>query len=414
MMQGVTIKAETALPVGGDLPKSCRSYFSDRRNYFGPQQQTSAAAQEEARNNAYDLGCGYSGQFKIQCVKKGNTCGLHVDISTCSPPTYSQALDACYTAPTTTTWPTGPTRPNVNDWLGVELLDFDIADMPPFYNITTQTTTPYPCCEVHVGSVCRPDINFDHPHVGKTDKGRWNPAASYNRSVGYFPVVSCDQQAKSVPRMCPRVKIKEMNAGFKQWPHCLSVCSPASATKEFMQICNRTANPELEVMEKAAHEKKIKHMKAKKAELESWTAERMPTVTDIKQVVDCFDDRLPRRYNSMSLPKMRSGFATMPLHNECRLHGCKVTQCLQIKKPCKIPFIHDAPEAMCNIRYADGEFNCVEKVDISSNNPLSLGFGVAWMVIGAIFACAGVANYVRPRSSDGSQAEAETTAMVPI
>merc|ERR1719178_435304 len=34
-----------------------------------------------------------------------------------------------------------------------------------------------------------------------------------------------------------------------------------------MQICNRTANPKIEQMEKAAHEKKINHMKAKKAEL---------------------------------------------------------------------------------------------------------------------------------------------------
>lgn len=410
LKQGVTITTNQRLPAGGMLTHSCRNYFSDRRNYFGPQQQPDAIAQAEARNSAYDLGCGYSGTFNVRCGQTqaeayAGTCSLKVDISTCSPPTYTQALDACYSIPTTTARPTGPTGPLVDDWLGVEVLNFTLASLPPFYNITTFTTTAFPCCEVHVGSVCRPDIDFNHHLVGNTTNGRWNPELSYKRQFGYFPKVPCDQQAKSQPRACPRVQIKELNRAFWQWPHCLSVCSTKKAQDELQQLCNRTANEALVEMEEAAHQKKIDLMKAKYTELEQWTADRMPTVVEAKQVIDCFADRLPARYNSMQLPKMRSGFTTMPLHNQCRLHGCKVNQCLQIRKPCKIPYIHDKPEVMCNVYRPEGYFTCVDKVTISSNNPMSLGFGIAWFIIGGIFMCVSIAVYIRMNNPEREGAE---------
>jgi len=418
-MQGVNVQSNQALPLGGMLSHSCKSYFSDRTNYFGPQQHTDPVAREEARNSHFDLGCGYSGNFNIKCSQSSSQvsngqCGLEVDISTCSPPTFSQALDDCYSAVMTTPEPfVGASAPKVPDWLGVELLNFSIAELPAFFNITTQTTTARPCCEVHVGSVCRPDINFDNPLVGKTVDGRWQPEPSYNRSVGYFPVVPCDQQAKSVPRPCPRVKINQISAAYTQWPHCMRVCNAASAQAELAQICNRTANDMIETKEEAAHTAKINIQKAKMQQLERWTQERMPTVLEEKNVIDCFDDRLPRRYNSMSLPKMRSGFSTMPLHNQCRLHGCQVNQCLQVKKKCKVPFVHEPPEVMCNMPKDHGQFLCVDKVEISSNNPLSLGFGVAWMVIGALFICCSIASFVRRSNSEGSP-ERDTMALAPI
>lgn len=411
-MQGVNVKTDQALPLGGMLTHSCSGYFSDRMNYFGPQQHVDPIAREEARNSHFDLGCGYSGNFNVKCSRTGSyTCALEVDISTCVPPTFTQALDDCYAAVMTTLPPyVGVEAPKVPDWLGVEVLNFSVAELPAFFNITTQTTTARPCCEVHVGSVCRPDINFDHPLVGKTVQGRWQPQPSYNRTVGYFPVVPCDQQAKSVPRPCPRVKINQISAAYTQWPHCMSVCNAASAQKEFAQICNRTANDMIETKEEAAHKAKIDIQKAKSLELEQWTQQRMTTVLEEKYVFDCFDDKLPRRYNSMSLPKMRSGFSTMPLHNQCRLHGCKVNQCLQVKKKCKVPFVNEAPEVMCNVPAEEGQFLCVDKVEISTNNPLSFGFGIAWMAIGVLFVGCCIASYVRSDRSEGNP-ERDTMAL---
>lgn len=397
--QGLAIETYEKLPLGGLLTKGCRSHFSNRSLYVGPRQASNPAQAQAAH---FDLSCGYSGQFEITCgqtpaQKAAGTCGLHVDISTCSPPSYSQALDACYTVPVTTTMPTGPILPTVPDWLGVEDVNFSLAELPPFYNITTQTTTPYPCCEVHVGSVCRPDQNFIYP--AKTVLGRWQPDLSYKRETGYFPVVPCDQQAKSQPRKCPRVKIKEINQAYWQWPHCLSACSNAMAQANFMKVCNRTANPDMEVKEKAAHKKKIASMAMHARKLEDWTAQKMPTVISSKEVIDCFADRLPRRYNSLALPQMRTGFEKMPLHNQCRLHQCTAKQCLTIKRTCNVPFVHVAPEVMCNVHRPNGTFECVEKISIMSNNPMSLGFGIAWMIIGSVFLCAGIASFIRTLSS---------------
>merc|ERR1719217_800091 len=110
---------------------------------------------------------------------------------------------------------------------------------------------------------------------------------------------------------------------------------------------------------------------------------------------------------------MREGFEKMPLHNQCRLHGCKATQCLQIKTKCKIPWVHEAPEVQCNVFRPNGTFTCVEKIGIMTNNPMSLGFGIAWMVIGSIFCCAGIASWVRGLdvSGVGSGRQVETTTL---
>merc|ERR1719424_452653 len=104
----------------------------------------------------------------------------------------------------------------------------------------------------------------------------------------------------------------------------------------------------------------------------------MATVTESKVVHDCFADSLPRRYNGMALPTVRSGFDKMPLHNMCRLHGCSAKQCLEVKRTCKVPYVQDAPEEMCPVSRPNGSFTCMDKVSIWTNNPMSLGFGIAW------------------------------------
>lgn len=261
-------------------------------------------------------------------------------------------------------------------------------------NITTVQTTSAPQCEVHVGSVCRKDVDFDFP--AKTLDGRWQPKPAYDRQVGYFTVTEKENQAVDRPRPCPSVKIKVTNTGFSQWPHCLSACSVEKSEEEFeKKVCDLAANPSIEEESKAVFDKKVESMKAGAQKLADWTTERMVGVKEIKQVIDCFADKLPRRYNAMALPKMRSGFDKMPLHNQCRLHGCKPNQCLEVRRPCKVPFVNEPPEALCHIYVQNGTFSCVNKIEIMSNNPLSLGFGVVWMVVGSLFLCAGVANWIR-------------------
>lgn len=156
----------------------------------------------------------------------------------------------------------------------------------------------------------------------------------------------------------------------------------------------------MEEKEKAAHKKKIDLMKAGRETLEAWTKTRMTTVTETKNVIDCFADNLPRRYNGMALPAVRSGFEKMPLHNLCRLHKCTAKQCLTVKNTCKIPYVHESPEELCPIHRPNGTFECIDKVSIWSNNPMSMGFGAAWIVMGAVFACAGVATFVKAYTSD--------------
>jgi len=416
--QGVYIETNNSMPLGGSSRHGCRDYFVDRSHYVGPRSLSGKTQQAMARASHFDLSCGYGGTFDITCgqsaaEKLTGQCSNKVDISTCTPPSYTQALDECYTVQTTTPRPTGPTAAVVPDWLGVEILNFSLAHPSPYHGITTQTTTPYPCCEVHVGSVCRPDQNFAYP--APTDKGRWQPHLSHQGKAGYFSMVPCNKQAENVPRVCPRVKIKELSTFHLQWPQCAYACSNAQAQANLTKMCNRTLNEKLEVMEQAAHKAKIASMTAKAATLESWVAGRMRTVKDTKSVVDCFADKLPRRYNALALPKMRSGFDKMPLDNQCRLHQCKANQCLEIKRTCKVPFVHEFPETMCNVFRPNGTFTCVDKITINSNNPMSLGFGIAWMVIGGLFVCAGFAFYMRQLSQaghfNGQAAQAETTAL---
>merc|ERR1719352_1853387 len=116
----------------------------------------------------------------------------------------------------------------------------------------------------------------------------------------------------------------------------------------------------------------------------------MPRVVESKNVIDCMADALPSRYNSLRLPKMRSGFEKLQLHNQCRLHGCAPNECLVVKHQCPVPWMYAPPEEICQEPRTNGTFTCEPKVTIWSNNPLSIGFGIAWIVIGSIFMCASV------------------------
>jgi len=389
--QGVAIETYERVDGGNVTSRDCRATFSNRSLYVGPRASTNPS---QAMDSHMDLGCGYKGHFNVTCrqVSPG-VCMIEPDISTCKPPTYEEALTACYSVPTTTTRPPASADAIVEDWLGVEDVNDSLAELPTLYNITTQTTTPFSCCEVHVGAVCRPDQNFKYP--APTKEGRWQPEPSYKRQAPYFAVVPCDRQAKNQPRKCPRVRIKEISLAYLRWPQCRSACSTASVQAHFMSVCNRTKHPQIEEMEQRAHRDKIASMSAKAAELEAFVAEQMATVKGSKDVIDCFADDLPNRFNSLKLPKMRTGFEKMPLHNECRLHGCKPTQCLEITRTCKVPFVHEAPEVMCNVYRKNGTYNCIDKVGTMSNSPMSVNFGIIWFVVGGAFGCAGLITFVK-------------------
>jgi len=137
----------------------------------------------------------------------------------------------------------------------------------------------------------------------------------------------------------------------------------------------------------AAHKKKVESMKAARKKLEKFAGDNtMMKVKHTKQVVDCLDSNsLPSRYNSLSLPSVRSGFGKMPLHNECRLHKCKPEQCMEIKRLCNAPYVDEGKELPAGILSwtHKQQYTCVDKVAITSSNPMSLGFGMAWCVIGA-------------------------------
>jgi len=282
-----------------------------------------------------------------------------------------------------------------------------LAGFSHFVLTTSSTTVQGGCCEVHVGSVCDPNVNFGSSyHVGPTKDGKWQPHLSYQGHTGYFPTVPCGAQAQSQPRACPRVKIKELsnaNSVYMQWPSCVSVCDTTKVQQEFNQICNRSLHAVLLQKEEAAHQQKIDSMKAKKAQLESWTTNRMRTVSSSVRVVDCMADTLPKRYNGIGLPVFRNGYDKLPLHNECRLHSCSRTQCLKISQTCPVPLVHVSPEQNCGQEEYHPTFECVDKIGINSNDPVSIGFATAWIIGGSIFLCAGIAAWIRHYSKEQEQ-----------
>lgn len=400
--QGVII--ETGNRIGANLKEthSCETYFRDRTKYKGPR---GTADPQQAQQDHIDLGCGYSGNFDIKCEKldaQGNPsffgeCTLTVDISTCLAPSYQEALDSCYSLPSTT--PFVPiTSPTVPDWLKVDEIPFELAPLPGPYNITAPSLTPAPCCEVHVASLCEKDRGF--PVFGTGPDGRWDPHKSYTRQAAYFPVVHCGSQPVSIPRPCPRVRVEMIaNQPHPNYPQCNHICSIGKARADLAALCNETARPEKGQLEQQALNAKIQSMRDHQAQLQSWSVGNTPRVTEAVEVIDCIDDRLPRRYNGIGEPRFSGGFDKLRLHNQCRLHSCKRNQCLKIRTQCPVPQMDTAPERMCNSGDQDTQYECVDKVQLMWNDPLSLGFGISWAGIALFMFVGAIVTFVLKRRS---------------
>jgi len=402
----------TQLPENTYHEHDCMDYFSNRSNYWGPQQPWAPANAEDLH---IDLGCGYSGTFKVTCemiepLYRPNDgpgeCQWVADISTCTPPTYKKALDECYTEVTTTSTTIAPLPP-VEPFMDVITHNLTYPD-PPAMITTAPPTVLYPtCCEPYVGSVCRETIDFPGAHpsvtVATTSGGKWNNARSWAGTEGFFPMVQCkDQYPMGTTRSCPNVEIKldPLAQGYKSYPYCNHVCNETGANEQLMEMCNDNGTKyEREQKENQTLKKKIDSMKAQRNKLYDWTAANSRIrVSQTKQVTDCIDQAsLPDRYDALTLPKVRSGFDKMPLNNNCRLHKCKVNECLVAKTACPLPYIHKkldgsiSPEiASCVPRPPATQYECVEKVLIQSASPMSLGFGLCWVIIGLLLGCAGI------------------------
>lgn len=392
--QGVVIELSKNIFATQTETHSCLAYFSDRTKYKGPRETSDPVT---AMQNHVDLGCGYRGNFDITCTKQEVEgvlingvqkfeCVPKVDISTCIPPSYGEALDSCYDIPVLRTAPPLES-PQVPDWLKVDELPFQLAPLPEEFSLTKPTQTPGVCCEVHVASLCEPERNF--PQYGAYSDGRWEPSSSYNGSNAYFPLIECGNQPNATIRPCPRVAISRTE-GAKDllFPQCQEACSLDKALLQLQKLCNETARPEKRENELASHERKIKSMRDHKLQLETWTLERSPKVTETLEVVDCMED-IPRRFNSLGNPVYQSNFEKLRLHRSCRVHGCKNNQCLRVRRPCEIPPMHSEPELarICRPPVDPATFECVDKITIMSNNPLSLGIGIGWAGLALIMCC---------------------------
>jgi hypothetical protein len=404
--QGIYIGADEQKKVEENTGQTdCFDYFSNRSNYYGPRQDY-VSNYQKAMDDHFDLGCGYTGYFTVKCINSPasgqyedpNQCRWEIDTSTCVPPTYEKALEECYDIASTTLPPTNPPPVSVDDFLEVEEMPL-VLDPAPHYTIPTVKPPTEKCCTPHVASVCRPDVNFNPGDAGlslQTQQGEWQPNRGISGEEGFFSMVPCRDQYNTTPRPCPQVRIKNWDPAFTAmdatYSSCMRECNADMATAELNTWCEAQM-PNRTSLENETHQKKLESMEAGQTQLEAWTEQNSwIKVRETKQVVDCVDNEaLPARYNTLGNPKVRSGFYQMPLHNQCRLHNCKPNQCLEIKKKCRTPYIHEGKEVeMCEKELPATSFECKDKVGISSSNPLSLGFGIAWAILGLIVLCGAI------------------------
>jgi len=374
-LQGVHVDMEEEIIVGRDRQFNCRNYFSDRYKYVWPRTVGDLHSVEAflARMGHPDLGCGYQGDFKVTCEQvKTDNCTYKVDISTCEPPTYHKAVDACFREET---WvPPVVFIPEVKPFLDVEDLNISTGDVADAYDIPAFNEEQ--CCAVHVGSECVENFN----HTG-TVEGVWQPEESYIRNIGYFPRVECKKQAKLRHRACPRVKINKISraADDPLVRHCRRACNLTSARQELENMCVLEPGDGTYEREKKALNDKIAHMTVKRAELERWSRQQWPLVGQTQRVLDCVAEEQTRRFNMLGWHVERTGDDILKIIYECRLHGCKANQCVKVTRNCAIPQMEASPEAMCGPYGDQNMYMCMDKVPFSDWGVMSRPVGYAWL-----------------------------------
>lgn len=389
LMNGVEVRMEDANALNFEETFDCREYFSNRFHYVYPKTLGPPESLEafRARNAHADLGCGYSGEFKVTCIANTtaaalglNGCNYKVDISTCKPPSYAQAVDSCWIKEPDVAVPIGTTTPPpvLTDWLGIEEINetnetVDEWKMPP--------APDEKCCTIHVSSECVPTREF--PDYG-TINGSWQAERSYKRETPYFQSIACSQQAQQKHHACPQVRIKRL-PGWHQvdlYPQCFDVCNLTSVQEEFNSTCNSTVEETTRILQETALAAKVQAMKAHKDMLRQWSRSNWPKVVETKHVIDCVADALPRSFNRLGYPKRRNeAFDKLRLDYQCRIHNCKANQCLKVTRPCHIDHMDSPFENTCGPLGDQNQYQCVDKVEIFTT-------GFSWLVAYGFFGLA--------------------------
>jgi len=395
-LQGVFIEMEEEIIEGRDRAFDCRDTFSDRYNYVYPRTKGAKSSFEAliARQSHPDLGCGYKGIFKVTCgpdfyndTETGNeytdsgNCSYKVDISTCSPPSYQTAVSECYVEESFGGQSGENIMPTINKFLDIE--DLNITTAEPAKNHTIKDVEREQCCTVHVGSECVG--GRDHP--GTID-GVWDAEKSYNKEFGYFPQMFCSKQAPLTQHTCPRVKIKKLDYSHSfqadATPSCFAACNVTWANQELQSVCDDDVFPSTKLREEQALNNKVSQMKAKRAQLSSWSYSHWPLALKTQHIHDCVVDEKSRRYNMMGWGT-GSSVESRQLSYHCRMHSCKSHQCIKVNRPCPIPQMNSATESTCGPFGDQNTYTCVDKVLFSSIGVMSTPFGWAWIAMACIF-----------------------------
>jgi hypothetical protein len=219
------------------------------------------------------------------------------------------------------------------------------------------------------------------------------------RQSGYFPEVECNKQAPLMQHQCPRVRIKRLYAesgGLPDWtPECWKACNLSSAQEELNSVCDDTVFPQTKKREERALADKIAYMTGGRSSLEMWARWAWPLVQKTTLIMDCVSDDMMRRFNSIGWPGSRNtGFDTLKVRYECRLHSCSANQCIKVTRTCPIPVMSAPPESMCAPFGDQNAYECVDKVPFSTWGMITTPIGYTFLAMSMIcfmsasFACA--------------------------
>jgi hypothetical protein len=385
--QGLYVEMQGWIDYGDHQEFKCSEYFSDPYRYVYPRTVGPVDSYEAlvARLEHPDLGCGYKGSFKVTCdvdPDDATNCSYKVDISTCVPPNYQEAIDSCYKEVTWDMSSSSMYIPELPNWLTTEKLPIDseaglAGPVPNFSIVDLGNSDPDQCCEAHVGSECVLGKDYHG-----TDKGTWVPEQAMSRASGYFPLKFCSDQAKPFARPCPMVAIKELPSLLHEsFPECDEVCNLTMAQMDLMSTCSSSVENGTKALEEGALRSKVGVMTRKRADLEFWARRNWPMVQSTTDIVDCVDDSvLAQRYNTIGFGEPTNGFEKLKVRYTCRINQCTANQCLKITRQCPIPEMSTSPELQCGPFGDQNMYSCVDKLPIQTQNNGPASHFTGWVL----------------------------------
>lgn len=398
-LNGIYIDSTDILKNGTFSTHSCRNYFGVKDRYWinGSKKGGGGGGFQNygfTEKEFPDLGCGYTGNFDIECncgpLESGKTylkesecpaCHLTVSIKTCNPPTYAEAVKQCI--PEQVLKP--PKAPVVQEFMKVASVDVKTPE--PLNFTIPDVLTVSSCCETHVASVCRREVNY--PHHGNLKNGQWEPEKSYQREAAYFPMVKCEAQAKAQPRMCQHAFLNVTNiAEYLKYPKCAKACNESTIGGAWKKFCNEDIQSQMAAEAESAHKEKVASMATKRAHLEAWVYSNSIWVEEKKSVHPCIDKDT---HWSAPMKSFRSGYEHLKMDKTCQVKGCKPDQCLEVKETCDLPFMDWAPERQCKTQETVATLTCVDQVEISTHSSISVIISTLFFAASFLLCCASMA-----------------------